>query len=152
MAMVYDRILLLKGGGAWVWKSVSGKSRKVKNIWLVRVVQVEELSEIDTIDGTDFEIRCTFDYTEVYPKAAKKDKHGSDQFQEVFAFGDFRSKFVKKVFSKSVKLPEPSDDDRSVAKQLLKWYEDLDIDALNKKMASVRAFLEHGKIHPVEHS
>jgi hypothetical protein len=88
----------------------------------------------------------------VYPKGAKKDKNGSDQFQEVFAFGQFRSKFVKKVFSKSVKVPEPSDDDRSVAKQLLNWYEDLDMDELLKKMASVKAFLEHGKIHHVEHS
>ena len=152
MAQAYDRIVWKKGGGAWVWKSVGGRNKKVKNIWLVRVVQVEELREIDESGKTDYEIRCTFDYTEVYPKGAKKDKNGSDQFQEVFAFGQFRSKFVKKVFSRSVTVPEPSDDDGTVAVQLLKWYDDLDIDSLNKKMASVRAFLEHGKIHPVEHS
>ena len=152
MAGAYDRIVWKKGGGAWVWRSVAGKGKKVKHIWLVRVVQVEELQEVNVPRGTDYEIRCTFDYTEVYPKSAEKDSNGSDMFQEVFRFGDFRSVFTKRVFAKSVQLPEPSDDDESVAKQLLKWYNELGIEALNRKMGSVKALLEHGTIHHVEHS
>ena len=152
MAGAYDRIVWKKGGGAWVWKSVSGRNKKVKNVWLVRVVQVEELQEITIRGESDYEIRCTFDYTEVYPKGAKKDKNGSDQFQEVFAFGQFRERFASKVFAKNVDLPEVSDGDRSVMEKLLDWYDQLDIDSLNKKMASVKALLQHGTIHHVEHS
>ena len=152
MAGAYDRIVWKKGGGAWVWKSVSGRNKKVKNVWLVRVVQVEELQEITIRGESDYEIRCTFDYTEVYPKGAKKDKNGSDQFQEVFAFGQFRERFAPKVFAKNADLPEVSDGDRSVMEKLLDWYDQLDIDSLNKKMASVKALLQHGTIHHVEHS
>jgi hypothetical protein len=79
----------------------------------------------------------------VCPRTAKKDKNGSDQFQEVFAFGDFRAQFTKNVFRAKMVLPELSDGDLSVMKKLLKWYEELDIDSFNKKMTTVRALLEH---------
>ena len=152
MAEAYDRIVWKKGGGAWVWKSCCRQKQEGEEHLAGKGRPSGGIAGDRRTWGTDYEIRCTFDYTEVYPKSAKKDKNGSDQFQEVFAFGEFRSKFAKKVFSKSVQLPEPSDDDDSVAKQLLKWYNELDIDALNKKMASVKALLEHGTIHHVEHS